>query len=328
MTEVVGEPLLVVKGLRKQFDGRSVLSDVSFNVYPGDIFGIIGISGSGKTTLLQLLVGFLQSDSGDILYNQGSSSSLTNIPSYCSFNDCSELIQRRIGFAAQHPSFYEELTVTENLSYFGSLYNIPEDKLQENVRNAITLLGLQNEALTLAGELSGGMQKRLDIAIALVHNPRLLLLDEPTADLDIVNRRMIWKLLKTINEHGTTIIISSHFLDEIEQLCSMIAVLHQHRILEQGKAEDLRRLLTVNKEVHLDLKSKNYGMIRKALAKQGLPGALVDERDGMLVAQSPQAEQLLQSILHLVEQYHEEVIDIYVHQPSLNDIFESMVQTI
>lgn len=330
MAEDVGEPLLVVRSLQKSFSQTSVLADVSLNIYPGDIFGIIGISGCGKTTLLRLLIGYLKPDSGEVLCHNGSSdASEDTTPStsaaYSSLADCPEAIRRRFGFSAQQPSFYPELTVRENLEYFAALYTIASERIPDKVQRAIARLGLQHDTETLAANLSGGMQKRLDIAVALVHEPKILILDEPTADLDVFNRRAVWKLLKDINAEGTTIIIASHFLEEIETVCTSIAVLHGRKIIEQGSMDSLRHLLSSNQEVHLKLKSRNYNTIRAALTKLHVPVSSIREANGILVAQSPHADQLLQSILHLAEQYRDDVEDVSVQQPSLNEMFENMI---
>ncbi|MBI2147123.1 ABC transporter ATP-binding protein [Candidatus Woesearchaeota archaeon] len=325
MSEDVGEALIRVRSLSKQFSHRPVLSNVSFDIHAGDIFGIIGVSGSGKTTLLQLLIGYLQPDSGEILYHQGSSDDSID-PQYVPVASEPSAARRRFGFSAQEPSFYHELTVAENLSYFGSLYNLSGEKLQKNIGYAITMLSLQNEAETIAGELSGGMQKRLDIAVSLIHGPRVLILDEPTADLDIASRRQIWAMLKKINAAGTTVIIASHFLEEMEHLCTTIAILHNHHVVEKGDVAGLKRLLYQGQEVHLELRSRNYEKLKKSLALQNIPIGTIREADGVLIAQSPEAEHLLQSIIHLVEQQKEEVVDVSLQRPTLNDVFETMIR--
>lgn len=321
------EALLVVRNLSKKFGKRLILENINIKVKQGDIFGIIGVSGAGKTTLLELLIGFLKPDKGLINFRVGGS--LLNKKSDTNFVEVYEnqqLIKHVFGFATQKPSFYDELTVKENLDYFASLYELTEENIQANITTALALVELTDYQNLLAKNLSGGMQKRLDIACSMIHDPDVLILDEPTADLDIVLRKQLWEVIKRIKQNGKTIIISSHHLDEIEQLCDTIAVLHNGTINSQGNVEELRDLYSKHQEIHLQTKKKQYDHIISLIKKQKhykITKILQDHNK--LIIHSADAEKLLHYMIHIVEHLHEEVVDIYLSRPSLNEVFEHLI---
>jgi ABC-2 type transport system ATP-binding protein len=236
--------ILSIKSISKQFHNKYILSDISFDIADKDVFGIIGMSGSGKTTLFQMMTGFLGADSGDILVRSNVIlPKNTNTPQYVSVFKNQNSVKKKFGFASQMPSFYEHLTVEENLFLYSSLHNIPAKKAKTSVDRLIKLVNLYDDKKTIASELSGGMQRRLDIACSLVNDPKVLILDEPTSDLDPVMRKHIWALVKSINDLGTTVIISSHMIEEIEFLCNKVAILNEQKLLGYGTLPDLRRIL-------------------------------------------------------------------------------------
>ena len=304
--------ILQVHSIAKAFEQNKVLEQVDFEIKNGEIFGIIGMSGAGKTTLLNLLVGFLKPDVGDILIaiNGEQVSVLKN----------SDVVKSQIGFSTQSPSFYQKLTVRENLGHFARLYHLSESDVVRRCNALIDLVGLTGARDVIAAQLSGGMQKRLDIACALIHDPPILILDEPTADLDPILRRQLWDLIKQINAKGTTILLASHFLAEIELLCNQIAILQHGRIVEMGTAEELRNIYSRNYEVFLQTKSKEYGALlqkgKKYIAKYS-------EEDGELVVQTLSPEQMLADISSLPRH---ELVSVHVSRPTLGRVFEAVVK--
>ncbi len=322
----LSSPLLRIENLSKSFSLKPILENINIDVHKNEIFGIIGLSGAGKTTLLELLIGFLKPDGGDIkLHMGGLLDNATATENYLSVRRNRDKVKSLFGFATQRPSFYDDLTVRENLEYFGEMYGIRHNVLERNIKTVLDLVGLPQQEHTLAVELSGGMQKRLDIACALVHNPKILILDEPTADLDIVLRKQMWELAKRINKNGTTIILTSHFLDEIENLCDRIAILHDRRVVKQDSVSHLKKLYSKNQELHLLLKSSNYGeLIRHLQQQQNYPITRMRREGKKLVIYSEQAEKLVYYLIHVLEQLNEQITDLYLNRPSLNEIFEKI----
>ncbi len=328
-------PILQVKGLSMSYGAAKILEGIDLHVLDGEIFGLIGISGSGKTTLLELLIGFLEPEAGDVLYRANLSDSSSDqsgndrsgSEDYLSIFGDRESAKRLFGFATQSPSFYDQLTVRENLLYFGALYDLPHMLLKKNLMTVLDVVGLLPAQDAVAGTLSSGMKKRLDIACALIHNPKILILDEPTADLDILARRLLWSLVKRINANGTTIILASHLLDEIETLCDSIAVLHDRRIISKGGLDGLRGLYSEQEEVHLQTERHDYRHYAAMLGGQkDLKVTRISLQGNTLVVRSAEAKETLHYLLHIAERLGDKIIDLSMSKPSLNEVFERITR--
>jgi len=309
-------PLIQFKNLTKQFGKKVVLQDVNFEINKGEIFGIIGMSGSGKTTLLNTLIGFLEPEEGDILYSSENQ--------YKSVFKNSMDVRRRFGFATQEPSFYPKLTIEENLDHFGALYNLSKSTRKNNTEKLLKLVGLESEKDQLAQTLSGGMEKRLGIACSLIHNPELLILDEPTANLDPVLREETWNLIKGINKTGTTVIVASHLLEELEDACDRIGILHDHAVIEIGTPDQLKGRYTKNEEIRLRVSGK-HDQIEKAMGKSSYIESIKKEGD-TLVFYTAMPLKALYQILDLVDKLNERIVSLEASKPSLKEIFESVYQ--
>ena len=310
--------IIRVHGVAKKFGQNTILENVDFDVQAGEIFGIIGMSGAGKTTLLNLLVGFLNPDQGDVLLAMpdGGTQSVFKHP---------ELIKKYFGFSTQTPSFYGKLTVRENLEHFGRLYGLEEPDLGRRCNALIELVGLKEARDATSAHLSGGMQKRLDIACAILHDPSILILDEPTADLDPILRKQFWDLIKQINAKGTTIILASHFLAEIELLCNRIGILQGKKMAELGTAEELRNIYSHNYEIYFENSSQDYEYLLKELNKRKKFFSKVTQESGELVIQTPMPEKVLPVISDYLEKKRD-VRSLHVSRPSLGKVFEAVVK--
>ncbi len=218
--------IISCKNVTKQFSDQKVLEDLNFDIQNGEILGITGFNGAGKTTFLKILIGAEKYDRGEISYFLKdkfiSLQELKKMP---------EIFYRIFGFSNQDGSFYEKLSVEENLELYASLSHLSEEQANENIQKLLKFTGLENKKDAIAETLSSGMQKRLDIACSLVHNPRVLFLDEPTAHLDPHNRATLWRLIGEINKQGKTIVITSHFLGELRNTCHRIAMVHNKKMV-------------------------------------------------------------------------------------------------
>ncbi|MBD3249745.1 ATP-binding cassette domain-containing protein [Candidatus Woesearchaeota archaeon] len=223
------------KNLIKGYGKTTVIDNLDLDIGKGELFGVIGMSGSGKTTLLKTMIGFLEPESGEINYY-----SLKD-KKYKSIFEEEDESRRMFGFSTQMPSFYPKLTTEENMDHFASLYDMKKKQRQSTIKELLSLTGLTPYNKLLAEELSGGMEKRLSIACSLVHKPSVLILDEPTADLDPVLRKETWNLIKRINNQGTTIIVASHLLDELEENCDRVGILHKKKISAVGTPAQLKK---------------------------------------------------------------------------------------
>ncbi|MFU2069825.1 ABC transporter ATP-binding protein [Bordetella hinzii] len=217
-------PVIDVQGLSKRFGGKLVVDQVSLQVGRGEIYGFLGPNGSGKTTCIRMMCGLLTPDAGsgtclgyDILRDSGS-------------------IKRHVGYMTQRFSYWEDLTIRENLDFVARIYGMP--RRREAVDRALEQLRLQGRASQLAGSLSGGWKQRLALAACLLHEPRLLLLDEPTAGVDPTARRDFWEELHALAAQGISVLVSTHYMDEAER-CHKLAYLAYGRMLAQGTAESI-----------------------------------------------------------------------------------------
>ncbi len=213
-----------VEGLTKSFGGRRVVDDFSIRVERGQIFGFLGPNGSGKTTTIRMLCGLLKPDGG-----RGT----------CLGHDIlreSALIKREVGYMTQRFSLYEDLSIRENLNFIARVYAVPDRK--HAVETALERLGLANRSGQLAGQLSGGWKQRLALAACLLHNPRLLLLDEPTAGVDPKARREFWDQIHMFAAEGITVLVSTHYMDEAER-CQRLAYIAYGKLLITGTAEEV-----------------------------------------------------------------------------------------
>jgi len=303
-----------IKNLTKNFGKKTVLDKIDLDIPYNKIFGLIGENGSGKTTLLNTLVGFYKPNRGTVLFQ-----------SLDIFKDMRG-VETRFGFATQAGSFYPNLSVDENLRYFGRLYNLKGRALKERINKLLELVELDYARKTLGKELSTGMKRRLDIACALIHKPVVLILDEPTEDLDPMLRKELLNLIRRINESGVTIIITSHLLEEVEELCDEVAILHRGRLLEKGTPEKIEKKYGKNEVVHLELESRNYQAFVKELIKKRAKIEDVDYEGKKILLYTPKGDKLLNTIMKVAKAKKEKIIYVSADKMSLNIIFEMIVR--
>jgi ABC-2 type transport system ATP-binding protein len=308
------EPFISFLDITKIFNKNVVLDNLDLEIPKGEIFGIIGKSGSGKTTLLCILVGFLKPEKGKVFYEKDEL-----------IDNYNKVIQH-FGFTAQEGSYYPQLTVKENLEYFGTMYNLNENEIRMRIPKILKLVNLSGEENKLANHLSSGMQKRLDIACAILHDPDVLILDEPTEDLDPPLRKEILGLLKKINkERNVTIIITSHLLEEMEQICSMLAILHEKKILTTGTINELKDQYSKNQEIILETYSGNYSGLIKLLKDKKEVNKVIESGSKLLIY-SQKAENVLRYILHELQDKKEKIVDVDLNKPTLSEVFESLTK--
>jgi ABC-2 type transport system ATP-binding protein len=217
-------PAIDVRGLNKSFADKHVVIDLSLQVQSGEIFGFLGPNGSGKTTSIRMLCGLLTPDSGDgtcLGYH---------------IRKESAQIKRNVGYMTQRFSFWDDLSIRENLDFVARIYQMPQRS--EVVRQSLLDLGLEHRSEQLAGTLSGGWKQRLALAACMLHRPRLLLLDEPTAGVDPTARRDFWRELHRLAAHGISVLVSTHYMDEAER-CHKLAYIFNGRLLARGTAAEV-----------------------------------------------------------------------------------------
>jgi ABC-2 type transport system ATP-binding protein len=305
------EPFLKVRALSKFYGRKIVLNSISFDINRGEIFGIIGASGSGKTTILNSLIGYLRPERGDVLFRSNKSFHSTTASAF----------KPHYGFASQLPSYYKKLTVRENMAYFGSLYGLSSQAISRNTTTLLSLLDLSSAEHLLAEKLSGGMERRLDIACALIHAPEILFLDEPTADLDPSLCDHIYSLIKAINKRGTTIVISSHHLIDMERLCTRVALISAGTLLEIGSPEEIIQKHTVGESILIETYPGDY---QKLLTH--LSGLSITIQGHRIRISTKNAATALQQLLSAAEKAEESIIDLSIVKPTLEDAFITIIK--
>jgi len=317
------EVIIKFQNVSKRYGKHIVLSNLNFEIFKGEIFGIIGASGAGKTTLLHTLIGYADPEVGDVYFRPEHLFDVnkTNDKFKSVFEHQSE-VKRLFGYASQLPSFYPKLTVYENLVYYGNLQGLPNDTLQKNIKNLLNFVDLVDSKDVLAENLSGGMQRRLDIACAMIHDPKVLILDEPTADLDPILRHQLWTLIERINKAGTTIILASHNLAKLETLCHRIAILHDKGLIAIGKPDELKDGFSKSQEIQLKTYPGHYEKIIKRI-KDRKDVEKVEVKGERLILITKEPQKLLHLIMHELDITKEVLVDIKLDKPSLHDIFLS-----
>ena len=221
-------PAIVVEHLKKQFGALVAVDDVSFTVPAGTIFGLLGPNGSGKSTTIRMLCGLMRPSGGS-----GQVLGLDIVSR-------AEEVKSSIGYMSQKFSLYEDLTVMENIHFFGSIYGLPQAEIGSRYRNLVERMRLGGRERQLVGTLSGGWKQRVALACAFLHQPRLLILDEPTAGVDPVSRRLFWDILAGLAADGVTILLTTHYMDEAES-CHLTALMFRGRLQAFGPPADLIR---------------------------------------------------------------------------------------
>lgn len=222
-----------VQDLVRNFGKLVAVDRINFQINYGEIFGFLGANGSGKTTTIRMLCGILAPTAGDA------------IVAGFDISKHAESIKRSIGYVSQRFSLYADLTVEENLEFYGRIYGIVNHEFQKRIEEVLTATGLKSVRAKIAGELSGGWKQKLAIANAMLHKPKILFLDEPTAGLDPISRRSVWEILYQLANEGVALFVTTHYMEEAER-CNKIAFISKGRLLKIGKPEELKKEVSGN----------------------------------------------------------------------------------
>jgi ABC-2 type transport system ATP-binding protein len=221
-------PAVLIENLQKRYGEFAAVKDISFQVEPGEIFGLLGPNGAGKTTTLRILCTLSKPDAGRI---EVSGISVVDYP---------RAARQRLGYVAQEVALDKVLTGRELLQLQAALYHLPSSVAKERINTVLSLLGLEEWADKRTGTYSGGLHKRLDLAAGLLHAPDVLVLDEPTVGLDIESRFIMWEFLRQLRAEGTTVLITSHYLEEIDALADRVAIIDRGKVIAAGTPSELK----------------------------------------------------------------------------------------
>jgi ABC-2 type transport system ATP-binding protein len=302
--------MIEVDRLQKHFDNVHAVDDVSFSVAEGEVFGLLGPNGAGKTTTINMVCGVLKPDGGRVVIG-GKDIWLQ-----------AKQVKRQLGVVPQELAVYEDLSARDNLNFWGSLYGLSGADLKARVNESLTRVGLSDRARDKVKEFSGGMKRRLNLCMGLLHRPRVLLLDEPTVGIDPQARLNILEVVREVAASGTAVLYTTHYMDEAQDLCDRIAIIDHGRVLTSGTLEELTRLAGEAEVLRLT-GAFNDPSVRDRLNSLG--GVRVLKADDELAVLSVDAEGPgLLEVLPRILAAELEVTDVSIQQPNLQNVFISL----
>lgn len=258
--------ILKIDGLTKKFGDLIAVDNIDLAIEQGEIYGLLGPNGAGKSTMINIISGLLTIDKGSISVLDKD------------LNRNSNFVKKNIGTVPQDIAIYEDLTAYENVKFFASLYGIRGKELKERTEEALEFVGLTDKSKSFPGEFSGGMKRRLNIACAIAHRPKLLIMDEPTVGIDPQSRNHILQSVKRLNELGCTIIYTSHYMEEVEEVCSRIAIIDHGKIIAEGTKEELKAIITDKNTVMITVDSISRVKEEELKKIYGVNSVEIDER--------------------------------------------------
>jgi ABC-2 type transport system ATP-binding protein len=305
--------IVEVQNLHKQYDppeGAKAVKGVSFEIQQGEIFSLLGPNGAGKTTLLSILSGLLTPTSGEALINKHS---IIKEP---------KQVKQVLGLVPQEIALYNTLSARENLVFWGKMYGLAGQHLEERVAAALEIAGLVDRASDKLNTFSGGMRRRINVAIGLLHEPQVLYLDEPTVGIDPQSRRRILDTVKELNAGGMTILYTTHYMEEAEELSHRIGIMDHGELIAMGTLEELNKSVGQYDTIRLDLDAayESNGSLVEILSQ--IPNVdRVFGEENVLVLQTQDASEILPLIMKKVAESGTDVKQMSIQEPNLEAVF-------
>ncbi len=299
--------MLECRDLRKSFGELKAVDGVSFHIAAGETYGLLGPNGAGKTTSISMAVGLMQRDGGQVLVDGEP------------LDPGTTRLKAKIGLVPQDLAIYPDLTARENLRFFGRLYDMPRAQLRRRVDEVLEIIGLSDRADERADRYSGGMKRRLNIGIGLLHAPRLLVLDEPTVGVDPQSRNAILESIEQLGSEGLAVLYTTHYMEEAERLCDRIGIIDRGQIKAEGTRRDLAQILSQHDRVRL---SATGPLQAGAEALRRIAGVQqVDTADGTIDVLVEQAGNSLMAMLSALDEVGVSITGVEIDEPNLEAVF-------
>ncbi|MBU5317305.1 ABC transporter ATP-binding protein [Clostridium bornimense] len=302
--------IIEVENITKRFNDKLVLDNVSYSVEKGEVFGFIGPNGAGKSTLINIMTSLLVPDSGTI--------------KICGYDIIKEPIKAKecIGYVPQDLSLMEEMNAYDNLEFFGALYGLKGKELKERIREALKVTGLEDTKRKKVKKFSGGMKRRLNIAVAILHHPKVLILDEPTVGVDPQSRNHIFSFIRTIcKEWGTTVLYTSHYMEEIEELCKRVFIIDLGKEIAYGNKEEIKASFSSNNKIRVETEGINGEVLVRLKEIDGVEKVL-EEDNVVFITINPKF--ILSTALSILESSGVVIKKITYDDIKLEDVFLSL----
>ena len=299
--------IITMNEITKRYRSLTALDHLTLKVQKGEALGLLGPNGAGKTTAIRVLTGLSSADAGEIsLFGKEMKGKLN-----------SSEIKRRIGVVPQDLAVYETLSAKENLEYFGKLYGIKGADLKKRIEETLEVLGLSDVAGKSPKKFSGGMKRRLNIGCAIIHNPELLILDEPTVGIDPQSRNHILDFVSEINRQGTTVLYTSHYMEEVERVCSRVCIMDAGRVIADGSVEDLTRSVIFEETILLEVKEPSPSLCESIKKIQGVSRCDIQNRKITIISTAGSGN--LARIIEVASPYT--ILGVTANKPTLEDAF-------
>ncbi|KRT91777.1 ABC transporter ATP-binding protein [Bacillus paralicheniformis] len=299
--------VLEIHHLTKKFGDFVAVDNISLSIEEGEIFGLLGANGAGKSTTIHMISSLLRSNEGEILILG------KNIAKHRKF------AKMNIGIVPQDLAIYEDLTAYENVKFFAGLYGLRGAQLRNRVEEALQFVGLSDKHKSFPKNFSGGMKRRLNIACAIAHRPKLIIMDEPTVGIDPHSRNYILESVKKLNAMGCTIIYTSHYMEEVEEICTRIAIVDHGKIIAEGTKEQLKSIITNTKDIQVVLKSAENVDIGELKTISGVEAAALE--DNTIKINSDAGVNNLNQIIEKLMKNGAEIRSLEEKAPNMETVF-------
>lgn len=299
--------IVEVNNLIKRYKDFLAIDHLNLSIQEGEIFGLLGPNGAGKTTTIGVLTGLTGYESGEIkIFGK-------------SFKSHEMEIKREVGIVPQEIAIFEDLSAYDNVTYFGKIYGLRGKLLRERVEEALQFTGLLEKGKSSPKHFSGGMKRRLNIACAIVHRPKLIFMDEPTVGIDPHSRNHIMESIRELNRRGSTIIYTSHYMEEIEELCTDIVIMDHGRVIAKGTKDELKSLIATDEKILIECSNPAYTLVDNI---RQIPGVKQCELDGTrLTVTSQKDHKNASKIIDCMFRLDVEIRSFHVEKSTLEDVF-------
>lgn len=303
------EKVIEVKNLIKKYGKKTVVKGLSFDVYKGEILGFLGPNGSGKTTTINSILSILKFNDGDVkIFGKKMSSKNYDI-------------KRKIGVVFQEIAVFDELTVEENIDYFCGLYIKNKKERKKCVEDAMNIVEITNFKKYYPKKLSGGLLRRLNIACGIAHKPELIFLDEPTVSVDPQSRNKILDNIKELNENGATIVYTTHYMEEVEELCDRIVILDEGKLIAEGTSDSLKEKSELHEKINIKIPEEyEEKLLEKIKNNKDIRAVNIGE-DGIIKIEYIGGKNNLVRMINFLKEEDIPYDNIFMERPTLNDVF-------
>jgi ABC-2 type transport system ATP-binding protein len=300
--------MLETEELKKVFKGKAAVDGVNLYMDKGESVGLLGPNGAGKSTTISMISSLIKPTSGDVKLK---GQSVLKDPG---------IIRNVLGVVPQEIALYNELTAYENLKFFGRIYGLKGKELESKIQEVLEIVGLKERQKEIVKTYSGGMQRRINMAAAMLHEPELLIMDEPTVGIDPQSRTHILDTVRHLNqEKGLSVLYTSHYMEEVERLCDRVYIMDHGQIIASGTKDELKSILSGEETIWIDLDRPYPDLVTDLQSHDGIRQTIETEKGLKLIV--PKGSKLLGSIFQAAERHQAQILNVNVQVPSLEDVF-------